>query len=366
MKLFLTILLASLCVIPVAAQNQQYTFFASGTSVVKLEAILHLKNNILKMPLRGSSTELPNGTADLIKDLSITDSKGNKINYEPVQKGRWKLSRHASPLTISYTVALDHQKYNWDNYGGIDAVSYVNTDGIFGTGYSFFIVPDSMNATCNIQFEMPAGWKAATPWQQIGAAAFKTKNTDDLLNNCFFVGTHLQKTLKVGSFEVLMAVGGQLKPKAALFEQVLSASIQQYWKIFKRAEIKKYLVVLNEGNMTDGDAFNNSFDQLIKGEVNKDGMISWGNILAHETFHLWNGISMYSNEQLEWFKEGFTEYMSVKTLRKNGLINDALLLKKLESFHSRYWLASNITSRDVTLKDAGDNKSSNVFLLYGG
>lgn len=53
----------------------------------------------------------------------------------------------------------------------------------------------------------------------------------------------------------------------------------------------------------DGEAFKSSFNQLIKGEVNRESIV---NLFAHETLHLWNGMSMVSSEQNDWLVEGFT------------------------------------------------------------
>lgn len=364
-QLFVSLLFFFSCTLQ-AQQMALYEFSVTTSREVRIQATLPLKNSIILMQLRGTSDDLPNGTAEFVENLKVTDKKGKVIRVENLPEGQWRLDTQLKQVNISYTIKLDHEKYSWDGYGGIDGVSFVNADGIFGTGYTFFIVPDSLEVPATVKTILPNDWKFSAPWKQITSNQFQTATLDDLLNNCFLIDTHYEQKITAGDFEITMAIGGTLKNHAPLFGRILRGAIQQYWKIFQSANIKKYLVTLNAGSMTDGETFNSSFNQLIKGTINEDGIISWGNILAHETFHLWNGISMYSSQQNEWFKEGFTEYMSVKTLRRAGLIDDALLLKKIESFHTRYWIGRNITSREVTLKDAGSNKSANVFLLYGG
>jgi len=361
------ILFINFCV-SVSAQTLKYKLEIKDKSSVKISAEFPVNVSSISMALRSVNDELPNGTADLVEDLIVKNEKGTIINYEPLNDGKWKLKEYkGDKITISYKVRLGHEKYDWGGYGGIDAVSYVTNDGIYGTGYTFFIVPDiGEELPCEVTFDLPQGWNSSTPWNAVSLNKYVTSTTDDLLNNCFMLGTHFSEKIRVGDFEVLLAHGRDLRNNNNLFKRVLEKSINQYWKIFGEARILKYLIVVNSGSFTDGDAFNNSFDQVISGEVNEDGIISWGNILAHETFHLWNGISMNSSDQVEWFKEGVTEYMSVKSLYKTGLINQPLFLKKMESFHSRYWLGRNITSRGVTIRDAGKDKGRNVFLVYGG
>lgn len=59
-------------------------------------------------------------------------------------------------------------------------------------------------------------------------------------------------------------------------------------------------------------------------------LIDWGHLVAHETFHLWNGTGMEPKVQMDWFKEGFTDYFAILTMARLGLIDECLLTKKLE------------------------------------
>ncbi len=56
-------------------------------------------------------------------------------------------------------------------------------------------------------------------------------------------------------------------------------------------------------------------------------------MMAHELLHFWNGLSMSPlDEPEEWFKEGATDYLTIMTLARNGLIDETLLFKRLDSF----------------------------------
>ena len=55
-------------------------------------------------------------------------------------------------------------------------------------------------------------------------------------------------------------------------------------------------------------------------------------IFAHEFFHLWNGKSMVPDDQeTEWFKEGFTNYYTLKALYHVGLLNDTAYFSVLNN-----------------------------------
>jgi predicted metalloprotease with PDZ domain len=93
-----------------------------------------------------------------------------------------------------------------------------------------------------------------------------------------------------------------------------------------------------------------------------DEVIDWGHIVSHETFHLWNGQGMSPETQQDWFKEGFTDYMAIMTMKRLGFVDECLFLKRLEAHAERYLAALDKTS----MAEAGKEKKKNWNLIYGG
>ncbi|RTY95357.1 hypothetical protein [Flavobacterium sp. GT3R68] len=50
---------------------------------------------------------------------------------------------------------------------------------------------------------------------------------------------------------------------------------------------------------------------------------------AHEIIHLWNGHTLIPKEQQEWFKEGFTDYLTNILLTQNKLIDECTFLNDI-------------------------------------
>jgi predicted metalloprotease with PDZ domain len=68
----------------------------------------------------------------------------------------------------------------------------------------------------------------------------------------------------------------------------------------------------------------------------------------------------------EWFKEGATDYLTIATLARNGLIDETLLLKRLENVPRRYLIARMVQGLGMSVREAGKDKQPNRQLVYGG
>ena len=82
---------------------------------------------------------------------------------------------------------------------------------------------------------------------------------------------------------------------------------------------------------------------------------------GHETFHLWNGdaIEAAHQQDVEWFVEGFTEYMAKLVLFRTGAISEAELFAELAENDDSYRANE---GRGVPLKGAGVPKGENYAL----
>jgi predicted metalloprotease with PDZ domain len=88
-------------------------------------------------------------------------------------------------------------------------------------------------------------------------------------------------------------------------------------------------------------------------------------IFAHEFFHLWNGKSFTpSGEDSEWFKEGFSNYYTLKALHRIGYLTDESYLELLAGFfYQRYESDSAVGQQPLT---RGDLKHEHWGLIYSG
>lgn len=88
-------------------------------------------------------------------------------------------------------------------------------------------------------------------------------------------------------------------------------------------------------------------------------------VFAHEFFHLWNGKSFLPEDQeTEWFKEGFTNYYTLKALYNVGYLDEAAYYGVLNNlFYQRYSTDDGLGKLSMT---KGEEKHAHWGLIYGG
>jgi predicted metalloprotease with PDZ domain len=90
-----------------------------------------------------------------------------------------------------------------------------------------------------------------------------------------------------------------------------------------------------------------------------------GLLFAHEFFHLWNGKSFTPNaDDTEWFKEGFSNYYTLKALHHIGFVDDQSYLDVLANFfYQRYDSDDGVGKFSMT---NGELKHEHWGLIYSG
>lgn len=352
---------------------------AENKRLAKVSASFRLREPLIMM-FTNSTPELPDGQAKFVQDLAVTDENGKPISVTYKGDGDWNVDASTGDLVrITYSVRLDHDKYEWA--GGPDEAAYITDDGVYYAGGSLFIVPGNKVENAVIDFAVPDAWRVSTPWQKMPGGKpnqfFAKQVGRDMLRNCVLLGTHTEEHITVGDFELRLAVGQNMGYAKQLLVDAATPLVASYLKMFGAApRATSYLVVVNKGSMNDGEAFSGSFSILTKDSITKENNAVWAHGLAHELFHLWNGISIVPEKQEEWFKEGCTDYMTIVWLRRLGLIDETMLFKKLENVSRKYLLAGllhRIMNQNAekpapvpSLRQAGENKGANRLLIYGG
>ncbi len=350
------------------AADPHYAVHANDKKEVKVNAGFTLLNDTIFIYARGTTTQLPEGEAGFVKNLVIKNDHNEMISYRYAGDGNYILNniKPGMGVQISYDLITTHKNYNWNHVGGVDEAAFTNEDGLFFVGYTIFIVPDLDMKNVKVSFELPSAWKASTPWKKINSREFVAESGRLLLNNCFMIGKHNETIINVSGMEIRLAIAGELSYAVPLIESTMKKLIPAYAKLFNGIPASQYLVAMSPERMTDGSAFRRSFSQIFKGRIDEKGIATWGYIMAHEIFHLWNGHSILPAGQEEWFKEGFTDYMTNLVLRRTGLINDEIVYQKIAHMASRYWYDRYWQRDTLSIRETGNQKEQFRFGVYGG
>ena len=344
----------------------------SNHNLAKVTATFTLQDKFLYM--FSGANNFPKRWAKFVSHMKAKDHTGKPIEITELEGAKWSLEVVTNkPITISYQLNLEHEKYRWS--GGVDGAAYARERGVFYTGRSIFIVNGKNRNNINVSFNLPPKWRVTTPWlvDQNDSKSYKVNNFTELSTSMFFAGLHKEISIKRGDFELVLALSSShlIAQKDEYIN--LAKGVFDYYtnlmggvpKLSPDNNQKKSVVIISSGDSTDGEAIGNNISILI--EENGDQMSKAISrfIFAHEFFHLWNGKSFTpQNDNSEWFKEGFSNYYTLKSLHHIGFLNDESFLSMLTDFFYQKYDSDDGTGK-LTMTN-GELKHDHWGLIYAG
>jgi predicted metalloprotease with PDZ domain len=320
------------------------------------------------------ANQLPKRWSTFVSDFTVTDENDQPVPVTAMEDGSWQLSTiPQGRVSFSYQVNLEHENHSWS--GGVDGAAYAREWGVFYAARSLFIVNGEDHENIHVDFDLPDRWQVTTPWERrsTDTQTFSVADYDELSTSILFAGTHKQISVRQGQFELLLALGGE---KILAQEQVfvdMAQGVLQYYtdlmggipRLQSQGASIKTVVVINPSAKTDGEALGNNISLLLEPDGDQMSQVIARFIFAHEFFHLWNGKSFTpETDETEWFKEGFSNYYTLKALRHIGYLDDASYLDMLAKlFYQRYDSDDGVGSLSMT---DGELKHDHWGLIYSG
>lgn len=318
--------------------------------------------------------QLPMRWATFVSDFQVHDRNDKPIHVIARDDGSFRLSSTPDGLvTFNYRVSLDHEQHDWN--GGIDGAAYWREWGVFYTARSLFIVNGKERKNITVDFRLPDQWRVTAPWPNGdgGTNRFVIPGHDVLGTSMFFAGTHKEVLVRQGSFEFLLALGGD--DVLALENDFvdMARGILDYYvdlmgdvpRLRGDTAAGKPVVIINQAGMTDGEAVGNNISILLEPSGDPMAQHIVRLIFAHEFFHLWNGKSFIpGGEDSEWFKEGFSNYYTLKALHQIGYLTDESFLDLLAGFFYQRYVGDDAVGRQPLTR--GDLKHDHWGLIYSG
>ena len=306
--------------------------------------------------------DLYDGYARYVRDLTATDADGDKIPVTEIGKTKWVVeTQNASPVTLRYKVLLNHDEREWPF--GNDEAPYVQEDCIFCPGYALFITGETKNV--ELRVDVPDAWHVSTHWNSIGNERYRftVADRDNLMYAYMVLGTHSQRMAESDGAEVVIALGGHFKTSMDEVQRTVKSLLHIYSEIFGGTPKDRMLFVANPCDLYSGGGVSGrSISVLMDGTLKADNRQSWVPLVAHEICHIWNGKSIDYSGQEYWFSEGFTEYASKISCVRLGVISEDDFLRDIE----RKWELYLSKQGELSIREAGENKSANRNLVYEG
>lgn len=362
----------------ITGSTDQYViqFSASNPRLVTINAHITLADSLLYMSAYGP---VPDKWPKYVTDLSITDEGGIEVNFEHRDSTVWLIKKlgRGNKVTLHYTVVLDHENEKWP--GGIDGVAFVRDWGIMASGRALFIMNgDSAKTDIRVTLKAPQRWKVTAPWTQIDSDLhiYNVQNHLQLQEALLFAGTHEEENLMRNGFKLKFALGGNtIASNKDEYIQRAGAVLDYYIAMMGGIpkpepgnDLSTVVVIINESEEIDGEVIGNHISLFMNPHAEPQGqMIGWF-MFAHEFFHLWNGKSLqFQGTQADWFKEGVSNYYTLKALRHAAFIGEAEITMALNNlFYDRYINDSGFGHLAPSDAASGFDKDNHWGLIYGG
>lgn len=348
------------------------TIDSSNKKIAKVQAKFTPKDSILYMGWGASN--LPKRWATFVHNLEVLNAQEQPIYVEEMPDAKWKMHTALNEeVTLNYNIYLDHENYDWSS--GIDAVAYTTDLGVFYTGRTLLVLNGEERDNIKVTFNLPENWNVTTPWTKTrdNNHSYQASNTTDLVTALIFAGTHKEVVLKRDDFELIFALGSKdIITQERELSNLAQGVLGYYIKLMGGAPnpspddpFSKSVVVISSSSETDGEAIGNNVSVLIERNGDELSKTFSRFIFAHEFFHLWNGKSFSpTNDDTEWFKEGFTNYYTLKALHNTKLLTDESYLDFLSSFfYKRYNDDDGIGNISMA---NGEEKHAHWGLVYAG
>lgn len=367
----LTVFAGTLLSVPVKAEEEPAWYrvtISQNPLMAFIEAQTPVINGRLYMASWGAP-QFPDGWANFVRNFQVRDESNRELSFAVKPNGVWQLSNNITgTVKMSYQVDFSFAKEKWP-YGNEQA-AYFEDETLFTVSKALFVVSDAPGSR-QISFNIPASWKLSTPWPNVNSSAFEylAENNNDLLNNSVVFGKHREFVFTEGNFTFILALVGSVENARELIASTLQKVVRSYSRIFDKTARSKYLMTVFYSDAIDAEAFLRSAAFTERETLTKQNLIRWGNTLAHEFFHSWNGAAIagldYATSQ--WFSEGFTEYFANLALVQEGLISKELFFKKMENHLGLYLYFKEAPAFDgTTLKEAGARKGRFRLGVYNG
>jgi predicted metalloprotease with PDZ domain len=251
----------------------------------------------------------------LVLSLSARDERGGGLALVRAGDGGWRLAEaRAGRIELVYEV--DYAPLAELDWPAPREACWLE-EGFFSlVGRSLFVTTAALEAS-TVRFALPDAWRAVTPWnpQGVPSSQFLTEN---LLN----FSRAAPEAVEAGGLRVLVMPTQRWNGARAQVRGVLEAAVPRLVEFMGSSPGGDYVVALLPQPERCGEAFRSSFALNFDGEPSGANRAIWGNTIAHEVFHTWNGWGLrgadYAGSQ--WFQEGFTEYAANVALVVGGIV----------------------------------------------
>ena len=326
---------------------------------LQVEARIPVKDGTIRThDFWSSFFEGPRGWAGFVEMEVGLDEAGRALDVRRGEANDWFIGDGYSGMaTVRYTVDFGFAERRWP--AGNEQVALAVDGGLYTTGLPIFVYgadPEDVQ----VRFVTPEGWNVATSWPEIGENLFLARDLDSLTRNTLAIGRFHHEVFRAGSFELRLALLGEVGQSSDLVRETLTDIFDYYVDLYEPEEPAQFMIAVLPGP-NDGEAYFDSFASSTPDRPTRANQLVWANSLAHELGHYWNGkrfsTTFENRAERQWFSEGGTEYFANLALRGTGVMDDRTYHEVLARYLTVHLIfARNPMFDGITMREAGASK----------
>ena len=309
---------------------------------IQIPANLNVPNETdLVMPVWTPGSYLVREFERHVQDFRAFTASGQLLNWTKVNKNTWRVTTNGARIWgAKYLVYANELTVRTNE---------LNSDHAFWNNAALLMYPEgSLGHSVTVHVNPAPGWKVATGLPAVPGEknTFQAENFDVLYDSPFEVSDFKQIDFMVRGVPHRIVIDGQGNYDPALMKAEVQKIVEAEVALFGDIPYHDYTFILHL-RPTGGGGIEHLNSTALGfrrfGFSGARGYQRFGELVAHEFFHLWNvkrirpdvlGPFDYTKEnhtKLLWVAEGITEYYGQLIPRRAGLISDEAYLAHVAS-----------------------------------
>ena len=299
------------------------------------------------------SYDYPEGWSTFIQPMD------HKLRF--VGNSKWVLEGDEA----NYSIDLSFVQHQWP--AGNEQAGIYMQESMFVVTRALFLY-DNQDEKFEVTIKLPKGYMVGAPWLPVGQNQFKVKSLEELNNNTLVWGKQPIEKISIDDFNLHIALLGYSPEVGKLVNSTFQNVLKRYLELFPRTPPANYLITAFPYEQNDGEAYTTSNAFTLKLPITEQTKLMWSGQFAHELFHFWNGkmINGPDRKPRQWFSEGYTEYFANLAVLREGIISLDDFYRLVEKTIGLYYYFRIRQYDEISLADAGDNKTTYRFGVYNG
>jgi hypothetical protein len=271
---------------------------------------------------------------------------------------------YEGPVVLEYRVNLDYTREEHP-FGNEQGGQYFG-NAVYTVMKPIFLAAEA-EGRWEVTFKLAPGQQLAVPWQASDAPnRYFVDSLRQLQANPLVYGDFANVSQAIGDFDFHLALPGEFSDFKDDLLRTITPLLQHYGRLFPETTDGRYMMVMFRSYADDGEGFTDGAAITTTRPISRETRVVWGDSLAHEIFHYWNGRRLRGDPSWErqWFSEGFTEYYALLSLVNLGLMDEGLFVKQ-HLGNYLYFFNSGLYA-GVTIREAGKDKGNYRHGVYSG